>query len=80
MKSSYGLSQMQIALLGAGVGTFSQAVKVNSEVAHKERQSRIESAYKAASRKIASGNASKETFEKYNKLKKLVSPAIRRNF
>ena len=79
-RSDYALSAMQCALLGAGVGTFSQAARVNYEKSREAWQSRIDAAYRAASKKISQGQADPKTVAEYVRLKKKVSPAMRRLF
>jgi len=74
------LSAMQVALLGAGLGSVAQAEKANSEMVREARQSRIEAAYKAASKKISSGSQDPKVLETYSRLRRLVSPEIRRVF
>jgi hypothetical protein len=71
------LSEMQVALLSAGLGTVSQVEKINSEMLREARQSKIEAAYKAASKKIAAGDRSKKVLDDYSRLRRLVSSEVR---
>lgn len=75
-----GMTTMQAALLGAGLGTQSQAKKINSQRSHDQWQKKMEDRYRAASRRIAAGDRSKEVLEIYSRLRGLVSPEVRRLF
>ncbi len=78
--ASARLSEMQIALLSVGLGTVSQAVSCNIEMAREARQIRIDEAYKTASKKISAGDRSQKVLADYTRLRRIVSPDVRRVF
>ncbi len=80
-KSSFAqLSEMQVALMGAGLATVAQAENSNRQVAHERWQNKVDALYKEASKKMAAGDRSKKVLESYSRLRRLASPEVKRRF